>query len=261
MKNSFSKALNINKGDVITLVGAGGKTSILKILAEEINKNVIITTTTHIQTLDDFSENKIISENYGQISDDIVKIRKESNKKIFITSKIVKKLEDGKYKLKGFDPDWVDRIHFKFSDEIIIVEGDGAAMKSIKAPAAYEPVVPKSTSKLLAVMGLKDLGKEINKTNCHRVDKIKKLTSSSVIDKELIIKIITDEKAYGYYSDKVKDFIVVLNQLGSCDFANALELGKKLIKLGIEKVILADTNKNNPIIKILNRGDINERNK
>lgn len=252
MANSFYKVLNINKEDVVTLVGAGGKTSILKNLAEEINKNVIITTTTHIQSLNNFSENKIISENYGQISANIVKIRKESNKKIFITSKIIKKLEDGKYKLKGINPDWVDKIHFEFNEEIIIVEGDGAAMKSIKAPADYEPVVPKSSSKLITVIGLKGLGKEINSQNCHRVSKIKKLTSSSIIDKELIIKIATDKKAYGYYKDKIAEYIVVLNQMDSCDFKIALEIGNKLKKSGIKKVILADTYKNNPVIKILN---------
>ncbi|MGM0438629.1 MAG: selenium cofactor biosynthesis protein YqeC [Bacillota bacterium] len=261
MVANFNKALNINKGDVVTLVGAGGKTSILKILAAEIKKNVIITTTTHIQSLKNFSENKIISENYGQISANIVKIRNENNHKIFITSKKVKELDNGKIKFKGISLDWVDRLHTEFEDEIIIVEGDGAAMKSIKAPAAYEPVVPKSSSKLITVIGLKDLGKEINSQNCHRVNKIKKLTSSSIIDKEMIIKIATDKKAYGYYRDKVDDYIVVLNQLGSCDFETALEIGEKIIELGIKKVILTDTNQYKPIIKILNRGDINERNK
>ena len=252
MAAAFNNALNIEKGDVITLVGAGGKTSILKILANEIKENVIITATTHIQSLADFAENKIISKKFGQISANIVKIRKESNYKIFITSKIVKELENGENKLKGIRPDWVDRIHSEFSNEIIVVEGDGAAMKSIKAPANYEPVVPKSCSKLITVLGMKDFGKNISYKTCHRVEKIKKLTSSSIIDKELIIKLLTEKKAYGYYKNKVNDYIVVLNQLGSCDFKIALEIGKKLREKGIKKVILADTNENNPIIKILN---------
>lgn len=252
MVDSFNNALELNKGDIVTLVGAGGKTSILKILAAEIAKNVIITTTTHIQSLNNFSENKIISENYGQISANIVKIRNENNHKIFITSKIVKELDNGKNKLKGIKPDWIDGLHSEFKNEIFIVEGDGAAMKSIKAPADHEPVVPKLSSKLVVVMGLKDLGKEINKQNCHRLNKVKNLTSSSIIDKEMIINIITDKRSYGFYRNKVEDYIVVLNQISSCDFEKALKIAKKLVEIGIEKVILADTNKNNPIIKILN---------
>lgn len=252
MATNLNKVLKINKGDVVTLVGAGGKTSILKILAEEIAENVIITATTHIQSLPNFAENKIMSENYGQISENIVKIRKESNNKIFITLKIVKELEKGRKKLKGIRPDWVDSLHNNFENEIFMVEGDGAAMKSIKAPAAYEPVVPKSTSKLIVIMGLKELGKEINRKNSHRISEIKKLTSSSIIDKELIIKILSSKKAYGFYKDRTDDYFVILNQVNSCDFESALDIGERLIESGIKKVILADTKNNNPIIKILN---------
>ena len=252
MVDDFSNALMVDKGDVITLVGAGGKTSILKILASEINKNLIITTTTHIQSLVNIKKNKIINKNYGQIKDNIVKIRRESNDNIFIVTKLVKELENGKNKLKGIKPEWVDRLHSRFPDEIIIVEGDGAAMKSIKAPADYEPVIPKSTNKLITVMGLKDFGKKISKRTCHRINKIKKLTSSSIIDKEMITKIITDKRSYGYYRDKFDEFIVVLNQVSSCGYEIALDIGQELRESGIEKVILADTKKRNPVIKILN---------
>ena len=80
MAINLNKALKIDKGDVVTLVGAGGKTSVLKILAEEINENVIITTTTHIQSLSNFAENKIMSENYGQISENIDKIQNRAKR-------------------------------------------------------------------------------------------------------------------------------------------------------------------------------------
>lgn len=252
MAANFSDILNIRKRDVVTLVGAGGKTSILKILANEIQKNILITSTTHIQALDDLTKYKIINENYRQISENIVKIRKDSNCKIFITSKIVKSLKNNSYKLKGIKKSWVNKLHHKFKDEIIIVEGDGAAQKSIKVPADYEPVVPQSCNKLITVLGMKNFKKEINNTYCHRVHEIKKLTSSATIDKELIINIIISKKSYGYYRNKVDDFIVVLNQLESCKQKIALDIGQRLVELGIKKVILADTNKNNPIIKIIN---------
>lgn len=211
-----------------------------------------MTATTHIQTLTEFPKNQIIKKNFGQISDNIVKIRKESNNIIFITTKIVKELENGEKKLKGIKPNWVDRLNSKFKKEIIIVEGDGAAMKSIKAPAAYEPVVPDSTNKLITIMGLKDFGKKVNNKTCHRVEKINELTSSSFINKEMIIKILTDKNSYGYYKERIDDFIIILNQVRSSEYEIALEIGEKLIKTGVQKVILADTKNNNPIIKTLN---------
>ncbi|MFW6025434.1 MAG: hypothetical protein ACOCRX_03755 [Candidatus Woesearchaeota archaeon] len=81
MNSTFVEALDINLPQVITIVGAGGKSSILKILAKEIDKNVIISTTTHIQSLNDLKKEQIISKNYGQITSKIVKIRKKSEKK------------------------------------------------------------------------------------------------------------------------------------------------------------------------------------
>ena len=248
---SFSSALRLKKGDVITLVGAGGKTSILKILAGELEKNLLITTTTHIQTMSELKKMKIINKNFGQITSRIVTIRKESNEKIYIASKIVSDLENGEKKVKGISPDWVDELWNQYKNEIFIIEGDGSALRPIKAPVDYEPVVPNSTSHLLVVMGMRVFGKKINKKNCHRINKIKNLARDNKIDKELIIKLFTANDTYGFYQDQVENYIPVLNQLDSCDLNKAEQIGKKLLARGVKKVILTDTLRVNPIIKIL----------
>jgi probable selenium-dependent hydroxylase accessory protein YqeC len=71
-------------------------------------------------------------------------------------------------KLRGVSPDFIPRLAAKCAHLTIIVEADGAAGRSLKAPNSTEPVVPKNTSLVIPVVGLDALGTEMTEANVFR---------------------------------------------------------------------------------------------
>jgi probable selenium-dependent hydroxylase accessory protein YqeC len=55
------------------------------------------------------------------------------------------------------------------------VEADGAAGRPVKAPAEHEPVIPPSATKVVGLLGLEALGKEMNTEMVFRMDLLSKL--------------------------------------------------------------------------------------
>jgi probable selenium-dependent hydroxylase accessory protein YqeC len=252
--DQFNSAVNIAKGDVVTVVGSGGKTSTIRHLVSELKKGLLITTTTHFLSFNEFDHSEIICDSFKDIYNKISDIwfhRPHEN--IVIGRGVIGSLKDGRSKINGIPPEWIDRLANLYPGRTILVEGDGSASRPIKAPAEYEPVVPDSSTVVLPVQGMKVLGKKINDKNCHRLEMISRLSKTNCISSDLIVKILTDKSSYGYYQQEVKTYIPVLNQIDSIDFFKVDILAQKIIALGIEKVVLADTLRKNPVITVKHR--------
>lgn len=61
-------------------------------------------------------------------------------------------------KVEGVPPEWVDQLGRSLPGLLVLVEADGAAGHPLKAPAEHEPVLPGSTSLVLAVAGIDAVG-------------------------------------------------------------------------------------------------------
>lgn len=146
-------ALSLGDKGVISLVGAGGKTSLMYSLARELvsaGKRVLTTTTTKI----------------------FMPTRKESPVTIVskVPEEIVKKAETllrdhfhitvgSEYlqthdKLNGLEPSVIEYILQADLFDFIIIEADGAAGRSLKACAPHEPVVPLFSDCIVSLVGL-----------------------------------------------------------------------------------------------------------
>lgn len=153
---------------VIALVGAGGKTSALFGLAEELaltGRDVIITTTTHIRdprleqgrTFD-----QVVFDTPRPRPWDPVRTWPERGRRVVLASS-----EDpATGKLRGVDPARIGELDR--SGAFILVEADGAKLRPVKAPAPYEPVVPAVTDLVLGIAGLDCLGKPMDEATVHR---------------------------------------------------------------------------------------------
>jgi len=144
--------LEIKKG-VTTVIGSGGKTSLMYKLAEELSENskVIVCTTTQI-----FKPEHIIT----LISPNEEEIKKalENNNCICVGTQN----EKGKLAI----PNLSLSLLLKHAD-YIIVEADGSKGLPLKAHAEYEPVIPIESVETIVVLGIKGIGKTI-KDVCHR---------------------------------------------------------------------------------------------
>ncbi len=157
---SLSEALGLKTREMISLTGAGGKTTLMFHLAHELKaqgRKVLTTTTTKIlEPTEDESAYLFVSENetelhtfldehlghYGQIT--------------------VAKERIGGGKLKGISPELADRLWEKENIDFLIIEADGSAGRPVKAPRNGEPVIPSKTTLVVGVLGLDGIGKELN---------------------------------------------------------------------------------------------------
>lgn len=148
-----SLRLDMERCPIVTLVGGGGKTSAMYALAHEgklAGKRVVVTTTTHIMPhpelpLTGGAELPGLLDRYGAATVGVMTGRK----------------------LSGGLPAaeclaWAD---------LVLVEGDGARLHPLKAPAEHEPVIPPESGAVIAVAGLDALGQPIG-TACHRPERV-----------------------------------------------------------------------------------------
>ena len=141
-------ALRLRGREVITLVGGGGKTSLMYALAREMveaGRKVITTTTTKIWVpLSGETEMLLINPDIGAL--------KEALKEHYHVTCVSNVNVEGK--AVGVKPSMVKLWMENLNVDCIVVEADGAKGKPLKAPAAHEPVIPPSTTLYIPMAGI-----------------------------------------------------------------------------------------------------------
>lgn len=199
----------INNKDIITIIGAGGKTSLM-FSASSLLRNdykVLVTTTTHIYVPDNNLYDKIImlthfeNENYNNI------LQNNKNGVYVIGSHIV-----NNSKIKGLTFDMLDKITPYF--DVVIIEGDGSKEKSLKGWNDNEPVIYPKTTKTIGIVDISSIGIDINEENIHRVDKFLDIIndySNNKVNIEHLEKLILNEKGLFKFSKGEK--ILFINKV------------------------------------------------
>lgn len=139
---SFSEAIpQINtEKSVVSIVGGGGKTSLMFAIADEmasLRKKVIVTTSTHIASPIGYITVETLAQGIKQL---------EKEKIIVVGEHVTKR------KLQCA-PDFSVKEALKYAD-IILIEADGAKMLPFKVPIDKEPVIFKETTLTLGVLGI-----------------------------------------------------------------------------------------------------------
>ena len=162
----------------MALVGGGGKTRLMFVLAEELRqakKRVITSTTTKIwHTQARHSSYVGLVQSHPTWRDELSKELKAHGHG-FLGHSL---LESGK--VQGINPSLADALYQDREVDYLIVEADGSAGRPVKAPAPYEPVIPPSATKVVGMMGLEALGEELSSEFVFRVDLFSKLTGLTV---------------------------------------------------------------------------------
>lgn len=146
--------LDREEHSMVTLVGAGGKTTALYCLARAAflaGHTVALTTTTHILPhprlfLTAFPDRETVME-----------------KRVVL----VGKPEGAGPKLTvSMEPSRLLALA-----DLVLVEGDGARSLPLKAPAEHEPAIPQATRAVVALAGLDAVGRPIGRV-CHRPERV-----------------------------------------------------------------------------------------
>lgn len=176
MKMNFKEAFGIKKKDVIGLVGAGGKTTLMYLLANELSGSgrlIITTTTTKILPPDKKQSPFLLIEKNSSL---IIKSIPDYCKYGIITL-ASEMLSSGK--LDGISPELVDKLIMLDCVDNVIVEADGAAQKPLKAPREGEPVFAESMDIIIAVVGIDSYSKPFNEDVVFRSDIARKMLNIS----------------------------------------------------------------------------------
>ncbi|RKD32942.1 selenium cofactor biosynthesis protein YqeC [Thermohalobacter berrensis] len=223
--------IDLERENVITFIGSGGKTTTMFKLAEELkrlNKRVLVTTTTAIFCPDKGQYDSLI------ISEEIKNIDKSEKGTVTVIGRTISK----ENKLLGINKELIDEIYFKKPFDFILVEADGSRGRSIKAPALYEPVIPLSSTITVGIIGLDILGKKINAKNVHRPELFCSVTGSKkgkIVNEEKITRLI--ENKNGLFKDTPEGCkkILLLNKAeGKHRKASALAIKDILSKNNIK---------------------------
>jgi probable selenium-dependent hydroxylase accessory protein YqeC len=255
---NLKQAFNIENNEVISLVGGGGKTTLMFALAREISATdsmVITTTTTKIASHEParYGSPLLILEQDEDRSIKLIQDYLNKHRHITIAAEEVPEA----HKLKGINSETVDRLA-KLNIATIIVEADGASRKPLKAPNATEPVIPESTTLLIPVVGIDALNRPLTPDNVFRAEIASELLGVPIGEKmtaALIARLLTHNRGITRRTPATARIVPFINKL---DLENGLPggrlLAREIIALGsprIKQVVLGQAGMPCPVTEII----------
>jgi probable selenium-dependent hydroxylase accessory protein YqeC len=255
-RSHLLESLQLGEREVISLVGAGGKTTLMFRLARELvlgGKQVVTTTTTRI--LEPLAGESpclyVASENE--------KIRRFLSKHLYSYRHITVAQERlGAGKLRGISSDFVQELSRLDEIDFLIVEADGAAGHPVKAPREGEPVIPSNTTLTVALLGVDGLGVELREENVFRSERVSQLTGlsrGSRMTEEAMAVLISHADGIFKGAPDSSRIVVFLNKV---DILNGLEKAERIAEKildqrhrRIERIILGQLKTEPAVVKIL----------
>ncbi|MBN1547507.1 MAG: putative selenium-dependent hydroxylase accessory protein YqeC [Syntrophaceae bacterium] len=177
----LASCLSLPERGIVTIYGAGGKTSVMETLTREVTaqgKTVIQTTTTKIFRPEGVPV--VVGEDFKVVAAQL------SAGVASCGLAVLGATLTPENKLSGIDPAWPEALLESHVADYVIVEADGSARKPIKGYAPYEPVFPTHSDLLIPLLGVEAIGRPVNPDNVHRSDAFCKLTGAQP-DKPLTV--------------------------------------------------------------------------
>ena len=174
----------------IAVIGSGGKTSLLRRLAEELPGTVLLCTTTHIRP---FEEYPLLT---APTPEDIRKALTAYRVLCLGTP-----CENGKLTAPSLSVETLATL-----SDYVLVEADGSRQLPLKAHEAHEPVIPAVSRQVICVVGASGFGKPIRES-VHRPERFCALTGAATSD-----PVTPEQAAKAILAEQLCD-AVFLNQI------------------------------------------------
>ncbi|MGH4138996.1 selenium cofactor biosynthesis protein YqeC [Clostridium sp.] len=215
----LSNYIGLVKKDILSIVGAGGKTTMMFKLAQELRggSKILVTTTTKIYhpSLDryDFicTDKKDFFKYSSMNEDGIYVLGVGINDENKILGLSIKDLHDL-------------ALHFDY----IVIEADGAKKKQLKAWNEFEPIIYCKTTKTIGIIDIHSLGMLINEDNIHRSKIFCEITGAhegEIVNLKYLTELILNPK--GLFKGAKGQLILYINKV---EEPNDLILAKSLVE-------------------------------
>ncbi|MFC2049958.1 selenium cofactor biosynthesis protein YqeC [Chloroflexota bacterium] len=253
--------MEIRPGEVVSLVGGGGKTTLMFALARELASGgdfVVTTTTTKILEPSPSETPLLILETD---EGELMRLLLDNLDKHRHITLATGKLPSGK--LNGISPEFVVKLAGLSQVSCIIVEADGAAHRSLKAPNPTEPVISINTSLVVPVVGIDAVGCRLTEKDVFRPEIVSNLLGlplGEVISPESIAFLITHHQGIIKGSPERARIVPFINKVDLDEgLSKGRDLADKILAMRhpkIERVVLGQAQSSEPVIEVVSQKTI-----
>jgi len=246
---NLATAFGLGAREVISLVGGGGKSILMRKLAGELElarQPVITTTTTHI-LLSQATGHLILEEEPETLLEKAV-LAISDHAHLTLACK-----QEASGKLSGPDTATIDKL--AGCAGCLIIEADGANQKPLKIPNATEPVIAGSTTLVVAMVGIDCLGQPARQT-LFRYDlaaDIIGVGADDTITPQVVAALLEHPRGITKGSPPGARKIVFINKIESDeDLMGALDITRRLSGHPMfSRVIMGRLTAANPVIGVI----------
>lgn len=204
---TLTELFDIKKGDVVSITGTGGKTTLLFELGNELRKSsrVLITTSTKIFMPSEEDYDFIYHCIYDYMNDKM----KNHGGATVISSKFC--MEEKK--LIGIMDEDLESVMDDF--DVVLIEADGSRMLPLKAWKDHEPPILRKTTKTIGVFPVDMIGEKINPDKIYNYDGFIKFAEGSlIVDNETVGRLCSNTN--GIFKNSRGNLYFFINRADDC---------------------------------------------
>jgi probable selenium-dependent hydroxylase accessory protein YqeC len=174
----LSTFLNIKPSQCISIMGAGGKSTLMNRLADELivlGRTVVLTSTTNYHRPKALqSEQILLTRDAPDWQEKLKVLVRRWNRLLVLHHDL------GEAMVRGIDVAAVRTVHELIPEAVVIVKTDGARKRWFKAPNRSEPVVPPWSEVCITVVNRAILGQPLTDALVHRPERVTELTGLQI---------------------------------------------------------------------------------
>lgn len=247
----LTDALDVRPGDVVAIVGGGGKTSVLYRLGAELAERrmpVLLSGTARF-TPPEGSEppNLTLAEHETALDDAVAGGR---------TPLTVATGWGSKGRLLPVEPAWIDALHRRHPGLVVVLEADGSAMRPFKAPGDREPVIPSSATLVLCVVGMDAVGRPLDETHVHRPERVSAITGTLIgapVTAETVAGVLLHPEGGRKGTPAGARWAPLLNKADTAERREVADAVALLLTRSVDRVVIAQARRTPPVLSLIGR--------
>jgi probable selenium-dependent hydroxylase accessory protein YqeC len=242
----LTDALGIRQGDVIAIVGGGGKTTALYRLGAELavrTMPVLLSGTTRF-TPPESGEPPNLT---------LVEDRSDIDGALHAggTPLTIATGWGSKGRLLPVEPAWIDALHRNYPDLTIVLESDGSAMRPFKAPNEREPVIPTCATVVVCIVGMDAVGRPLDETHVHRPERVAKIAGTPIgttVTPEMVATVLWHPEGGRKTMPADARWIALLNKADTPSRRAAADAVARLLAPKATEVIVGQLKRTPPVL-------------
>jgi molybdenum cofactor cytidylyltransferase len=253
----ISRGLRMQRHDVVSLVGGGGKTTLMFRLAVELAQSggrVVTTMTTRIFAGQmALAPAHLIWQDQAPLFEPLHELLTTFGHVLLAGGVAVE--QD---KVSGLPTELVNRIAADPIVDFVIVEADGSRRLPLKAPADHEPVIPDGTTIVVPVVGMEVLGLPLTPENVHRpllVAALARALPGDPVTAELIATVLAHPQGGAKGAPPGARLVPFLNKVEDAPTLAAARVTARLLLAHprVDSVLIGSAASSNPVREVWSR--------